>query len=354
MLQEFELEIIKKKLEKLHEIEFNLANSSYSNPEQILSLQKEYSELKELNELYTRYLKLTDDLAEAHRLEEENEFENWIEDEIKRIKADLNEVTSKIKDIITPEHPDDFKDVFLEIRAGAGGDEASIFAGDLLRMYQKFCEKKGWKFEILDFNPNPVGGFKEVIAFIKGEKVYKHLKFESGVHRVQRVPKTEASGRIHTSTATVAVLPEVEEKEIDIDPKDLKIETFRASGAGGQYVNTTDSAVRITHLPTGIVVSIQDERSQHKNKEKALRVLRARINEVKRQEVEEMLKQERKSQVGSGDRSEKIRTYNFMQSRVTDHRVGESWHNLDQILDGNLDEIIASVSQALSTRVEAN
>ena len=245
--------------------------------------------------------------------------------------------------------PNDNKNVIIEIRGGVGGEEAALFAGDLFRMYSRYAEAKGWKAEILDSNPTELGGFKEISFSIEGHGAYSRLKYESGTHRVQRVPATESSGRIHTSAVTVAVLPEVEDVEIDIKPADLRIDTYRASGAGGQYVNKTESAIRITHLPTGIVVQCQDEKSQLKNREKCMRVLRARILEQAQEEQRAATAEDRKSQVGTGDRSEKIRTYNFPQDRCTDHRIGLTVHNLSKIMDGNLDEVI----DALATREQA-
>jgi len=329
------------------DLENRLQDLSYeANPELYLQTQKRYAELKEIIDLAHKLNKIREDQISLEAMlkeESQSEILELINEEIRTLEAEKNRLELELFRALVPEDPDDNKDIFLEIRAGTGGDEACLFAGDLFRCYSKFCDNKGWKLEVVDFSENPIGGFKEIIASIKGHKVYKHLKFESGVHRVQRIPKTEASGRIHTSTVTVAVLPEVEEKDVVIDPKDLKIESFRASGAGGQYVNTTDSAVRITHLPTGLVVSIQDERSQHKNREKALKVLRAKLYEKQKAETEAQIKETRRKQVGTGERSEKIRTYNFPQNRVTDHRINKSWHNLDLILEGELDEIIDSL-----------
>jgi peptide chain release factor 1 len=329
------------------DLENRLQGLSYeADPDLYLQTQKRYAELKEIIDLAHKLNKIREDQKSLEAMlkeESQSEILELINEEIRNLEAEKNRLELELFRALLPEDPDDNKDIFLEIRAGTGGDEACLFAGDLFRCYSKFCDNKGWKLEVVDFNENPIGGFKEIIASIKGHKVYKHLKFESGVHRVQRIPKTEASGRIHTSTVTVAVLPEVEEKDVVIDPKDLKIESFRASGAGGQYVNTTDSAVRITHLPTGLVVSIQDERSQHKNREKALKVLRAKLYEKQKAETEAQIKETRRKQVGTGERSEKIRTYNFPQNRVTDHRINKSWHNLDLILEGELDEIIDSL-----------
>jgi peptide chain release factor 1 len=262
---------------------------------------------------------------------------------VERLTKELEKVEKEIRILLLPKDPKDSKNVILEIRAGVGGEEAALFVADLLHMYQKYAEEKGWKFSILSANKTGLGGYKEVIALIEGEGAYSRLKFESGVHRVQRVPATEAGGRIHTSTATVAVLPETDETEIQIDPKDLKIETFRASGAGGQYVNTTETAVRITHLPTGITVSCQDERSQFQNRQKALKILYARLKDFFERQKEEELARERRQQVGTGERSEKIRTYNFPQNRVTDHRINLTLYRLQDVLEGKLDEIIQAL-----------
>jgi peptide chain release factor 1 len=259
----------------------------------------------------------------------------------------------ELKIILVPKDPFDEKNVLLEIRAGAGGDEASLFAQDLFRMYSRYAEKKGWKTEVLDASLSPIGGFKEIVLGIQGQRVYSRLKFESGVHRVQRVPKTEASGRIHTSTVTVAVLPEAEEIDVSIDPKDLKIEAFGSSGPGGQNVNRNYTAIRVTHKPSGMVVSCQDEKSQHRNKEKALRVLRSRLMDIARTEQQEKIAKDRRSQVGTGERSEKIRTYNFPQSRITDHRLNESVHAMAAFLDGDLDEVLEKlVLQAQARELE--
>jgi peptide chain release factor 1 len=268
------------------------------------------------------------------------DLKTMAEAELIRLAARREEIEKEIRLLLLPKDPLDEKNVLLEIRAGAGGDESSLFAQDLFRMYARFAEYKGWKFEVMDTSISPIGGFKEVVAGIQGKKVYSLLKYESGVHRVQRVPRTEASGRIHTSTVTVAVLPEADEIDVKIDPKDLKIEAFGSSGPGGQNVNRNYTAIRITHKPSGMVVSCQDEKSQHRNKEKALRVLRSRLMEIARVEQQERIAKDRKAQVGTGERSEKIRTYNFPQSRVTDHRLNESFHNLSAILDGELDDIL--------------
>ncbi|MCX7952041.1 MAG: peptide chain release factor 1 [Deltaproteobacteria bacterium] len=349
-LTEAELKKIEEYQQKMLELQSQMESLNYSDHFEIGLLQKKIVEVGEICSLWLEYQKVRQSIDELKFVEDDDELQELVAAEKSELEKKLFTLETRLKTLLTPEDPEDNKNVFLEIRAGAGGDEACIFAGDLFRCYQRYADKRDWRFEIVDFHENPVGGFKEIVAFISGEKVYKRLKFEKGVHRVQRVPKTEASGRIHTSTVTVAVLPEIAEKEITIDPKDLKIETFRAGGAGGQYVNTTDSAVRITHIPSGIVVSIQDERSQHKNKEKALKVLRARLYEKQKQEKEIKLHEERKAQVGTGERAEKVRTYNFLQNRVTDHRVNVSWHNLDQILDGDLDPVIDELISKLSNK----
>jgi peptide chain release factor 1 len=269
--------------------------------------------------------------------------------EIPAIDARLAELDATLKRLLIPKDPNDERNTVLEIRAGTGGDEASLFAAELFRMYTRYAERQGWRIEVLSSSPTGLGGFKEVIALVQGKGAFSRLKFEGGVHRVQRVPVTETQGRIHTSAVTVAVLPEAEDVEVDIDEKELRIDVFRSSGPGGQSVNTTDSAVRVTHLPTGLVVSCQDEKSQHKNKAKALKILRARLLDRARQEQQSEIAANRKAMVGSGDRSEKIRTYNFPQSRVTDHRVNVTVHTLDRVLDGDLDVIVT----ALATRQQA-
>ena len=285
----------------------------------------------------------------------DSEMEEMAKSELSGLEDEKQGLLDELKILLLPKDPLDEKNVIVEVRAGTGGEEASLFAGDLLRMYTRYAERNGWSIEQMSFNPTELGGIKESIFMISGDMVYSKLKFESGVHRVQRVPLTEAGGRIHTSAATVAVLPEAEEVDIEISPNDLRIDVFRASGNGGQCVNTTDSAVRITHLPTGLVVSCQDEKSQHKNRDKALKVLRARLLNQKIEEQNKDIAQARKSQVGSGDRSERIRTYNFPQNRVTDHRIGLTLYKLDQVMDGALDELIdALVLSDQSERLKAS
>lgn len=303
---------------------------------------KEYAELGRVVERFRRYKDLLKTTEESKALlqEADEELRRMAREEIVALSEQQECIEQELILALLPKDPNDEKNVVLEIRAGTGGDEAALFAADLFRMYAKYAEMNNWRLEILSQHPTGVGGFKEIIALIEGKGVYSRLKYESGVHRVQRVPITESQGRIHTSTVTVAVLLEAEEVEVEIDPKDLKIDVYRSSGPGGQHVNTTDSAVRITHIPTGIVTTCQDEKSQHKNKAKALKVLRARLLDIQRQRQQEEMAQKRRSQVGTGDRSERIRTYNFPQARVTDHRIGLTLYKLEAVLEGNLGEII--------------
>jgi len=310
-------------------------------------LMKEHANLEPIVNKYREYMTATEALEENLEMlkeESDDDMVDMLKEEIADLKKQIPEFEQELRLLLIPKDPNDDNNVILEIRAGAGGDEAGIFAGDLFRMYTRFAEKNRWKIEIMSINDTGVGGLKEVIALIKGSGAYSKLKYESGVHRVQRVPATESSGRIHTSTATVAVLPEVDDVEIDINPNDLKIDVFRASGNGGQCVNTTDSAVRMTHIPTGLVVSMQDEKSQLKNKDKALKVLKARLYEKYEREQQQEIAAERKSQVGSGDRSAKIRTYNFPQGRITDHRINLTVYKLDAFLAGEINEMIDALS----------
>ncbi|RLA95067.1 MAG: peptide chain release factor 1 [Deltaproteobacteria bacterium] len=312
------------------------------NPELYQRYAKEHAELKRLTEPFRRLKAIEEEIASiGPLLEDEDEgIRAMAKEELARLERERAEAERDLKVALLPKDPRDERNVVLEIRAGTGGEEAALFAADLFRMYSKYAERKGWGVEVLSHHPTGMGGFKEVIALIEGKGAYSRLKYESGVHRVQRVPETESQGRVHTSTVTVAVLPEAEEVEVEIDPKDLRIDVFRASGPGGQHVNVTDSAVRITHLPTGLVVQCQDERSQHKNKAKAMKILMARLLELKRREQEQRISQERRSQIGTGERSERIRTYNFPQRRVTDHRIGLTLYSLEEVLEGELDEII--------------
>jgi len=304
---------------------------------------KEMGEIEPVVKKYKEYKKASEELEFAKELvdtEEDEELREMAKAEVSEQADKVEKLTAELKVLLIPKDPNDEKNVILEIRAGTGGEEAALFGGDLLRMYTRYTERHGFNIEIMDMNDTGIGGVKEAEVMIKGKGAYSRLKFESGVHRVQRVPETEAAGRIHTSAATVAVLPEVDDVEVNIDPNDVKVDVYRASGNGGQCVNTTDSAVRLTHLPTGIVVTCQDEKSQIKNRAKAMTVLKARIYDKMQQEQNAKIAAERKDQVGSGDRSERIRTYNFPQSRVTDHRIGLTLYKLDQIMDGDLDEII--------------
>lgn len=336
------LESLEQKYEKIASLLSNLTNTT-----DFITLSKELANLEPIVKKYRELKNVRRKIAEAKEILKESKDEELkilAEEELKEREKEEEKVLNEIKLLLIPKDPNDEKDIFLEIRAGAGGQEATLFAQDLFRMYYRFAERKGWKVEIMDQSISDIGGFKEVIMSIKGKRVWSYLKWESGVHRVQRVPKTESSGRIHTSTATVAVLPEVDEVEVHIEPKDLKIEAFGASGPGGQNVNRNYTAIRITHIPTGIVVSCQDEKSQHRNKEKALRILRARLYEMAEREQREKISEDRRRQVGTGERAEKIRTYNFIQGRVTDHRINLTFYKLDAILDGELDELIDALS----------
>lgn len=347
-------------LEKLAQIEQNYEEISQqlSSPDvtsdiaAYTKLMKQYSALGEIVEKYREVKKMKADLEGARELlreTDDEEMREMAEIEIGELEESLEKAEENLKILLIPKDPNDEKNVILEVRAGTGGDEATLFAAEILRMYHRFAENQGWKMEVMDASDTGVGGIKEAFAMIEGDNVYSKMRFESGVHRVQRVPQTETSGRIHTSAVTVAVLPEAEEVDVQIDPNDLRIDTFCSSGPGGQSVNTTYSAVRLTHLPTGVVVSMQDEKSQIKNREKAMRVLRARLQEIEEQKQHEALASERKSMVGSGDRSEKIRTYNFKENRVTDHRIGLTSHQLDAVMEGDLNEFIEALTTHYQT-----
>ncbi|MBI5049195.1 MAG: peptide chain release factor 1 [Deltaproteobacteria bacterium] len=316
-----------------------------SDQESFQKYGKEHSTLAEMVELYQELKRVDNDLQENKIILEgkDEELRELAKEEFPGLQKRRGELEERLKVLLLPKDPNDEKNIIIEIRAGVGGDEAAIFAFDLFRMYSRYAEAQRWRVEVLSSSPIGLGGLKEIIAIIAGKGVYSKLKYESGVHRVQRVPQTEASGRIHTSTVTVAVLPEAEDIEIDIKPDDLRVDTFRAGGHGGQNVNKVETAVRMTHIPTGLVVSCQDEKSQHKNRQKAMKILASRLLDIKQKEQESKIAEERKSQVGTGDRSEKIRTYNFPQNRVSDHRVGLTLHQLDTVIEGDLNELIETL-----------
>lgn len=336
------------KLDKLEE-RYHELGALISDPEIIANTQKwqqyvkSHAELGGITSSYQEYKRIRQEIEDAREMLQEQqdpEFKELVETELEELLAAREKQEKELKLLLLPRDPNDEKNVIMEIRAGTGGEEAALFAGDLYRMYLRYAEHHGWKVDIMDTNNTDLGGIKEVVFMLVGKGAYSRLKFESGVHRVQRVPSTESGGRIHTSAATVAVLPEAEDVDVAINPEELRVDVFCSSGPGGQSVNTTQSAVRITHVPTGIVVSMQDEKSQHKNKDKAMKVLRARLMDLAQQEQQQEMASTRKSQVGTGDRSERIRTYNFPQTRVTDHRINFTSHRLPQILTGELDEII--------------
>lgn len=344
-------------LNRLSEIEnrYNELEQKLSDPQIVSDLKKyrectkAHAELAELVDKIRQHRSILANIEVAHDMLRENhdlETEHYLQEELNSFHKQRDKLENQLKQMLIPKDPNDEKDIIMEIRAGAGGQEASLFAADLYKMYLRFTEKQKWVTQVMSSSPSDLGGFKEIIFEVKGRRAYSRLKYESGVHRVQRIPATEAGGRIHTSTATVAVLPEVEEVEVEIDPSDLRIDVFRSSGPGGQSVNTTDSAVRISHLPSGIVAQCQEERSQLQNRDRALKILRARLYERFLGEQRAEVAQARKLQIGTGDRSERIRTYNFPQGRVTDHRIGLTLHKLDAILQGDLDEVIESLATA--------
>jgi peptide chain release factor 1 len=327
-----------------------------ANRREFATLTRERAQLEETVAAYRERQRLARDIAEHRELLEDADADirDMARGELPAIESELAALDARLKTLLLPRDPNDDRNIVLEIRAGTGGDEAALFAADLFRMYSRYAERHGWRVEVLSSSPTGIGGLKELVALVQGEGAFSRLKFEGGVHRVQRVPVTETQGRIHTSAVTVAVLPEAEDVEIDLPDKELRIDVFRSSGPGGQSVNTTDSAVRVTHLPTGLVVTCQDEKSQHKNKAKALKILRARLLDRARREQQEHIAANRRAMVGSGDRSEKIRTYNFPQSRITDHRVNLTLHQLDRVLDGDLDPIIDTLAtKAQSEALEA-
>ncbi len=342
------LEVFEKRYEELNHKLYD--PSVLSNQAQYTELMKEHKNITPIVEKYGEYQKAVRSMTEARELLEDGsldkDLKEMADEEFQTAKSDIERCSEELKILLLPRDPNDDRNVIVEIRGGAGGEEAALFSAVLYRMYSMYAETKGWKTEILNVSETELGGFKEISFMITGDGAYSRLKYESGVHRVQRVPETETQGRVHTSTATVAVLPEADEVELEINPKDLQIDTYRSSGAGGQHINKTSSAIRITHLPTGTVVECQDERSQYKNKDKAMKVLRSRLYEAKLREHDEKIASERRSQVGTGDRSERIRTYNYPQGRMTDHRIGLTIYRLDDILNGSLDEIIDALITA--------
>lgn len=342
------LEVFKTRYDEITELLYD--PNVISDQEKYTALMKEQKNLTPIVEKYEEYKKAKQNLDEARQLLDggglDRDFKEMVEAEIENSREIIEKTSEELKILLLPKDPNDDRNVIVEIRGGAGGEEAALFSGVLFRMYSMYAESKRWKTEILNANETELGGYKEISFMISGEGAYSRLKYESGVHRVQRVPETETQGRIHTSTVTVAVLPEAEDVEIEINPADLQIDTFRASGAGGQHINKTESAIRITHIPTGVVVECQDERSQYKNKDKAMKVLKSRLLEAKMQEQNDEMAQKRKSQVGTGDRSERIRTYNYPQGRMTDHRIGLTLYRLEDILNGDIDEIIDALITA--------
>lgn len=344
--------------ERFRAIEARLSEPDlYEDPAEAAKLLKEQKELTPIVEAYRAYCRAAQTAEESRELlsGDDPDLRDLAEEELRDAQAEMQRREEELKRLLLPRDPNDDRNVIVEIRGGVGGEEAALFAADLYRMYSMYAERKGWRIEVLNLNETEIGGIKEISFLVNGHGAYSRLKFESGVHRVQRVPETESGGRIHTSAASVAVLPEADEVEVEINPNDLQIDTYRSSGAGGQHVNKTESAIRITHLPTGIVVECQDERSQFKNRDRAMKVLRSKLYEAKREEQNSKIAAERRSQVGSGDRSERIRTYNFPQGRVSDHRIGLTLHKIDAILSGDLDELIdALVTADQAERLKAS
>ena len=333
--------------QRMDELEARLAEPGlYDDPGRAAKLLKERNELEPIVQAFRAYRDAQRAQDEALEMLSDPEMKELAQEELQQAKADLARLEEELKVLLLPKDPNDEKNIFVEIRGGAGGEESALFAADLYRMYTMYADKRGWQTEVMNASETELGGYKEIVFRVAGDRVYSRLKFESGVHRVQRVPETESQGRVHTSTTTVAVLPEAEEVDFYLDPNDLRIDTFRSSGAGGQHINKTSSAIRITHIPTGTVVECQDERSQHKNRDKAMRVLRSRLYEAEVEKQQAAIAADRKSQVGTGDRSERIRTYNFPENRVTDHRIKLTLYKLDQFLNGDLDEVLDALIAA--------
>lgn len=340
-------EKVKGLCQRMDELEARLSEPGlYDDPDRAAKLLKERNELEPIVTAYRAYTQAQQTIADATELLSDPDMKELAQQELHEAKAEAARLEDELKILLLPKDPNDGKNIFVEIRGGAGGEESALFAADLYRMYTMYSDKRGWQTEVMSASETELGGYKEIVFRVAGEQVYSRLKFESGVHRVQRVPATESQGRVHTSTTTVAVLPEAEEVDFYLDPNDLRIDTFRSSGAGGQHINKTSSAIRITHIPTGTVVECQDERSQHKNKDKALRVLRSRLYEAEVEKQQAAIAADRKSQVGTGDRSERIRTYNFPENRVSDHRIKLTLYKLDQFLNGDMDEVLDALIAA--------